>query len=94
MPEKNEKSPRQFLSFVEEAVLNPDYLGCIGGRVEVIDRRFVFSRMEFRYLTRKVDELSAFRDKWDLKDVDDDEAAQVAHELADRFMDGVKREAS
>ena len=60
-----------FLSFIEESVMNSEYQGFIGGRIEVYDEhvQHPYAAEEISYLTTKVDELEALRDKYDFKDV-------------------------
>jgi len=65
------QSKRWFLSFVEEAVLNPDpkYDGFIGGRVEVTGTGSDYPDEEIRFLTSRLSDLYRIRDEFDLKEV-------------------------
>ena len=59
-----------YISFIEEAVMNPKYQGCIAGRIEVYDdRNEGYSSREIRFFTRDIDEFNIFRDEWDMKEV-------------------------
>lgn len=56
-----------YISFIEEAVLNPAYLGYIAGRIEVHhpgDR--AYHSEEIRFFTKDVDGFYSFRDAWDM----------------------------
>jgi len=72
-----------FLSFIEEAVLNPAYKGYRGGRVEVIK---VGPRPDYdiRFFTKSPD-FDGFRDRWDFKDVTAEELELVRKTIAERF---------
>ncbi len=59
-----------YTSFVEEAVLNPDYCGYIGGRIEVYHPHDgVFHSEEIRFFTKNIEEFYIFRKQWDMKNV-------------------------
>lgn len=59
-----------FISFVEEAVLNPDYQGYVGGRVEVQHPGDgAYPSEEIRFFTKNVECFYAFRDGWDMNDI-------------------------
>ena len=58
-----------FISFVEEAVLNPDYEGYIGGRIEVSRPGDVYQSEEIRFFTKDVEGFNRFRDKCDMREV-------------------------
>ena len=59
------------LSFVEEAVMNPDYEGYIGGRVEIHDNESEYAIEEIRFFTKKTYEFRKFRDVWDFEYVNE-----------------------
>ena len=65
------KGPTFFLSFVEEAVMNPDYAGHVGGRVEVyeIGSDSQYAIEEIRFFTNKQKEYYRLRERWDFEDV-------------------------
>ena len=73
-----------FLNFVEEAVLNPDYYGYRGGRVEVVDDKDMYPGEEIRFLTRN-EAFDNFRDKWDMRDVSERQLSRVRAEIKERF---------
>ncbi len=61
-----------FISFVEEAIMNPDYCGYIGGRIEVYrpeDEDKGYHSEEIRFLTNESERFNAFRDKWDMRKI-------------------------
>lgn len=63
-------SKKFFLSFIEEAVLNPDFAGCHGGRVEVTRNGDDYPSEEIRFFVK--DHLSEYyrlRDLWDGKEL-------------------------
>ena len=60
---------RYYLSFVEEMVLNPDYEGYIGGRVEVSTINEAYPIREIRFFTNDIAGFETFRNRWDLKHV-------------------------
>ena len=59
------------LSFVEEAVMNPDYEEYIGGRVEIHDNESEYAIEEIRFFTDKTYEFRKFRDVWDFEYVNE-----------------------
>jgi hypothetical protein len=66
-----DKKPRYSFSVVEEMVLNPDYLGYRGGRVEVFDRESEddYAVYEARFLVPERF-FQAFYDMWDGEESD------------------------
>ena len=60
---------RFFLSFIEEAVLNPDYEGYVGGRVEVTKAGEDYASEEIRFFTNKLSDFYRLRDELDFKEV-------------------------
>jgi len=58
------------LSFVEEMILNPEYEGYIGGRIEVQHIDDIWPRTEIRWFTKDIEGFLKFRDTWDMKYVD------------------------
>jgi len=63
------KSKKFFLSFIEEAVLNPDYEGYVGGRVEISETGEEYAKEEIRFFTNKLSDFWRVRDEWDFKEV-------------------------
>jgi hypothetical protein len=58
-----------FLSFVEEGILNSDYFGYVGGRIEVYEVGLEgYAIGEIRFLTKKQKEYHRLREKWDFED--------------------------
>lgn len=76
------------ISFTEEIVLNPDYSGYIGGRIEVhhpTDK--AFHSEEIRFFTKDIDEFNAFRDQWDMKDITSKELDTIKDTVKERWYD-------
>jgi len=74
-----------YVSFIEEAIMNPDYNGYIGGRVEVTKPDDTFHSGEIRFFTKRVREFNRFRDAWDMKEVSPNELSMIETEIARRF---------
>jgi hypothetical protein len=85
-------APTYFLSFVGEAVMNPAYSGYIGGRIEVTPDVSVtgYPTEEIRFLTKRVDEFEAFRDRYDFKDVSLKTLNAIRDTTARKFCDRVE----
>ena len=81
-----------FLNIVEEGIQNPDFAGCVGGRVEVYSDQAEdgYAIKELRFLTRKAEEFDEFRDRWDGEEMGRQQLGRVAVELRMRFRDGYK----
>jgi len=73
-----------FLNFVEEAILNPDYYGYRGGRVEVVDDKAMYPCEEIRFFTSRVTFID-FRDKWDMRMVSEKQLSRVRSEINEQF---------
>jgi len=58
-----------FISFVEEAVLNLDFQGYIGGRIEVSFLNDLYPSEEIRFFTKDVENFHTFRDAWDMLEI-------------------------
>jgi len=74
---------RFFLSFIEEAVLNPDYEGYVGGRVEISETGEEYAKEEIRFFTNKLSDFYRLRDELDFKEVSAGKLEQLRKELAD-----------
>jgi len=61
-----------FISFIEECIMNPQYKGFVGGRIEVSYPKDVYPSEEIRFFTYKVKEFNAFRDEYDMKHINPD----------------------
>ena len=79
---------KYFISFVEECVLNPDFAGCIGGRVEITWEDDNWPCAELRFLTKKIEQFEQFREQWDFKVVTQDELGRIEASLKTMFNDG------
>lgn len=75
-----------FISFVEEAILNPKYEGYIVGRIEVQYPNEAYPLEEIRFFT-KDKEYYKFRDEWDMKDINGNELEKIRKTVRERFMD-------
>jgi len=78
---------RFFISFIEEAVLNPDYKGFIGGRIEVYRLGEAYASEEIRFFTKKQDEFYKFREDWDFKDVTEAELNEIRETVKEEYME-------
>lgn len=79
---------KYFLSFVEEAVMNPRYEGYVGGRMEIYDaKNGPYALREVRFFTRDRDAFCAFRNKWDFKIVTERRLAQIEADIKLHFYD-------
>lgn len=58
-----------YLSFVEEVIMNPDYFGHLGGRVEVWTQWSPYDVDEYRFFTNKTKEFYLLRDKYEFKNM-------------------------
>ena len=76
-------SKKYFLSFIEEAVMNPDWAGYVGGRVEVTKAGEDYASEEIRFFTNKLSDFYRLRDELDFKEVSAGKLEQLRKELAD-----------
>ena len=64
------KGKTYFLSFVEEAVMNPAYFEYVGGRIEVYEiGSEKYAIEEIRFFTKKLSAYHKLRDRYDFEDV-------------------------
>lgn len=84
---------KYFLSFIEEAVMNPRYEGYTAGRLEIYDdaNGGPYALREVRFFTRDQDGFSRFRNKWDFKTVSEKRLAGIEAEIKLHFYDLSKR---
>ena len=75
-----------YVSFIEEAVMNPQYSGYIGGRVEVSYPQDHFPSIEIRFLTKRAKEFRSFRDTWDMKRISRNEFRMLKEVIGRKFM--------
>ena len=80
--------PCYFISFVEEAVLNPDYKDFIGGRIEVYRSDERYASEEIRFFTKKQDEFYKFREKYDFKDITEAELNKIKKIVKEEYYEG------
>lgn len=59
---------KYFLNFIEEGIMNTDYEGYVGGRVEVWVEESEYDIDEIRFFTKATDWYE-FRERWDFKEV-------------------------
>ena len=72
------------IAFCEEAVLNPNYKGYIGGRLEIYsdDNYPIY---ECRFFTNKVSLFEEFRLKWDGEQVSNKQLKKIEKKLSNDF---------
>lgn len=75
------------ISFIEEGVLNPDYRGYVAGRVEVGVENEPYAVEEIRFLTDRREEFHAFREKWDLRDVNQEQLDEIRNAIKEKYYD-------
>ena len=78
-----------FLSFIEEAVMNPKYGDYIAGRIEVYKEPGMYDIEEIRFFTNKQDEYFKFRDTWDFEDVSQAELDEIRKTAKEDFYEEV-----
>lgn len=66
---------KYFVSFIEEAVMNPECYGYIGGRIEIYGPKDHYAREEIRWFTNKREAFYDFREEYDF----DRHSALVLH---------------
>jgi hypothetical protein len=76
-----------FISFIEEGILNPNYQGYIGGRVEVLLPEDPWSSEEIRFFTKKIEPFYQFRDKWDMKKISQKELKEIRSTITKEFRE-------
>ncbi len=76
-----------FLSFVEEIIMNENYLDHRAGRIEVRDNEtdYPYACEEIRFFTDNVEEFYEFQDKWDFEDVGEKTLDKIRKETTRRF---------
>jgi len=79
-----------FLSFTEEAVMNPDYFDYIAGRVEVWTQWSWYDVDEWRFLTKDIKGFQKLRDKYELKDMTYWRLKKIRKIVEDKFHDKIK----
>jgi hypothetical protein len=77
-----------FISFIEEAVLNENFSGYRGGRVEVYRDVDKYACEEIRFFT-KDPAISDFRQQWDMRRVTEKQLIFIRSEIKARFHDNV-----
>lgn len=77
---------KYFISFIEESILNPDYLGYWGGRMEVYDEVSEYDIDEIRFLTKDPSFIE-FREKWDFKDVSKRTLNKIEKEIREKYYE-------
>lgn len=84
---------RYFVSFIEEAVLNPSYKGYKAGRVEIFPRDVndphlgKYAIEELRFLTDNMEDFEKFREKWDFEIINGSELGLIKKRLAKDFRE-------
>lgn len=76
------KSKTYFLSFIEEGILNSDYFGYVGGRIEVYEVGLDdYAIEEIRFLTKKQGAYHKLRGKWDFEEATEKELGQLRKKI-------------
>lgn len=75
---------KYFISFVEEGIFSQKYKGYVGGRIEVYGRNSDFAIEEVRFLTKKKS-WNKFRDKWDFRNITEEELTKIKTIVKDRY---------
>lgn len=81
------KNKNIFISFIEEAILNENYTGYVGGRIEVSYPADKYPRDEIRFFTNKIKEFYNFREEWDMKEVSSKELKFIKDKVKKEFCD-------
>ena len=81
---------KTYVSFVEEGIMNPQYYGYVGGRIEVRRPEDHWASEEIRFFTNRLDEFYAFRELWDGEDVTNKELAIIRKIIKKEFCEEVK----
>lgn len=82
---------KYFVNFIEEGIFNPEYYGCIGGRVEISsdgpyadnEIRFFFRSYDYPSEnskccdTSKMKKWNEFRESWDFKEYSNEEIKKL-----------------
>lgn len=76
---------KYFLSFVEEMVLNPNYQGYVGGRIEVYVKNQEYAVEEIRFFTKKIKSFNKFREKWDFQEISVYDLEKIKKTIQERF---------
>lgn len=82
---------RYFISFIEEAVMNPHYEGYIAGRLEIYDREDTSGHAseEIRFFTKDPG-FYDFRDKWDFKKIHGNRLNWLRRFIRQKYHDKVE----
>jgi len=81
---------RYFLSFVEEAIMNPQYEGYVAGRLEIYDdgaNAGPYALREVRFFTGDRRGFYKFCNKWDFKTVSERRLAKIEADIRRRFYE-------
>jgi hypothetical protein len=87
------QSKKYFISFVEEAVMNPDWAGYVGGRIEVSDvgSDTGYAAEEIRFFTKnRLSEFYRLRDEYDFKEINAAQLDRLRKEVAKNFYKEAK----
>jgi hypothetical protein len=76
-----------FISFIEEAIMNPDFWDYVAaGRVEVSRPKDEYPSEEIRFLTKKASYF-VFREKWDFHYVNEEELKHIREMIDINYME-------
>ena len=83
-----------FLSFVNEAIMNSDYEGYTGGRIEVhkYGDGSPYADGEIRYLTQNREDFFEFRDEFDFAHITLEKLKEVKKIVKENFMEKLEND--
>lgn len=87
MKKKRKRKVEIFISFIEEGIMNPQYWGYVGGRIEVSKPDDSFTTEEIRFFTKNTEEYYKFRDEWDMKEITKTKLEEIRKTVEEKFYD-------
>ena len=75
-----------FVSFVQEAILNSDYAGYVGGRMEVFSPDDEYAIEEIRFFTKDPG-FDDFRENWDFSHLDREGLEELRATIKDKYFE-------
>ena len=76
----------KMVSFVEEFIFDPALADYIGGRIGVYGDG-PYAEREIRFFTKRREGFCEFRDRWDLKDLTEEQLAQFEREVRAKYQE-------
>jgi len=87
MKKRRKRKVEIFISFIEEGIMNPQYHGYVGGRIEVSKPDDYFATEEIRFFTKNTEEYYKFRERWDMKEITKGELEEIRQTVEEKFYD-------